>query len=246
MKAVITGEANPNITTPLEKMTITNLDKNEVIEVLYNPTTYVLSKKVKYSKTPLLNSDAPLLQFAGSSAESLTFDLFFDTMSSGMDVGGQWNERKKITNNSLASSVENQVDVRDYTSKIFNLMYVNEDTHEPPELGIAWSSLQFRGYLSSCTQTFTKFSEDGTPTRATLKCTFIEHRDDAQLFAKNPLQSPDTTKYRAVRQGDSLWAMAAREYGEAAQWRQIASANGLDNPRRLRTGDLLVVPALTD
>jgi nucleoid-associated protein YgaU len=126
------------------------------------------------------------------------------------------------------------------------MMYVDENEHRPPELGIAWSSLQFKGFLASCTQTFTKFSEDGTPTRATLQCTFIESRDSNELFAKNPLQSPDTTKYRAVRQGDSLWAMAANEYGEAAQWRQIASANGIDNPRRLRTGDLLVVPALLD
>ena len=46
-----------------------------------------------------------------------------------------------------------------------------------------------------------------------------------EVFGKNPLQSPDTTKYRTVRQGDSLWAMAAHEYGEASQWREIAAAN---------------------
>ena len=37
-----------------------------------------------------------------------------------------------------------------------------------------------------------------------------------------------------------------REYGGAGQWRQIAQANGIDNPRRLRSGETLVLPALKD
>ena len=240
------GAANPNVTTPLEKMTITKLDTREYFEVLYNPASYVQTRQVEYSQIPLMNSDAPVVQFRSGGAESLTFDLFFDSMSSGMDVGGDWNERKEITDNGFRSSVSNAVDVRKYTSKVYNLTYVDADKHRPPELGVTWSSLQFKGYLSSCTQTFTKFSEDGTPVRAILKCTFIESRDVSELFGKKSLQSPDTTKYRTVRQGDSLWAMAANEYGEAAQWRQIAAANGIDNPRLLRTGDSLVVPALPD
>ena len=243
---MIVGEANPNATTPLEKMTITNLDTKEYFEVLYNPSSYVQTRKVEYSQVSLMNSDAPVVQFRCGGAESLTFDLFFDTISSGMDVGGDWKERKEITENGQRSSVDNKIDVRKHTEKVYNLMYVDEDEHRPPELGITWSSLQFKGFLESCTQTFTKFSEDGTPVRAMLKCTFIESRDLSEVFSKKPLQSPDTTKYRTVRQGDSLWAMSANEYGEAAQWRQIASANGIDNPRLLRTGETLVVPALPD
>ena len=243
---MIVGKANPNATTPLEKMTITNLENNKYFEVLYNPASYVQTKRVRYHKGRSMNSDAPIVQFYSGEAESLTFDLFFDTISSGMDVGGEWKDRKSIHENSLQSSVSNKVDVRTYTSKVYNLMYVDANEHHPPELGIAWSSLQFKGYLESCTQTFTKFSEDGTPVRAILKCTFIESRDLSELYGKNPLNSPDTTKYRTVRQGDSLWAMSAREYGEAAEWRQIASANGIDNPRRLRAGDLIIVPAMLD
>ena len=89
-----------------------------------------------------------------------------------------------------------------------------------------------------------RFDEQGHPVRATLSCTFVEHRDVEKLFVANPLNSPDTTKYHTVRQGDSLWSLAAEEYGDARQWRAIAAANGLSNPRRLRTGEVLVVPAL--
>ena len=241
---MLIGSANPNGMAHLEKMTITNLDSGDSIEVLYNPASYVQRRSVEYAQTSLLNSDAPIVQFQSGGAETLSFELFFDTMSAGMEVGGGLLDRLLITANSVLPTSSNLVDVRKYTSKVYNLMFVDEDEHRPPELGIEWSSLQFKGFLSSCTQTFIKFSEDGTPTRAKLQCTFIESRDLDEVFGKNPLNSPDTTKYRTVRQGDSLWAMAANEYGEAAEWREIASANGIDNPRRLRSGDTLVVPAL--
>ncbi len=243
---MIVGGVNPNGMAHLEKMTIHNLDSGDSFEVLYNPASYVQQRTVSYAQTSLLNSDAPIVQFQCGGAESLTFELFFDSMSAGMEVGGGLLDRLKITANSILPTASNLVDVRDYTSKVYDLMYVDEDEHRPPELGIEWSSLQFKGFLSSCTQRFTKFSDDGTPTRATLECTFIESRDLDEVFGKNPLQSPDTTKYRTVRQGDSLWAVASHEYGEASRWREIAAANGIDNPRRLRTGDLLVVPALLE
>jgi len=243
---MVVGGVNANGMAHLEKMTIHNLDSGDSIEVLYNPASYIQRREVTYAQTSLLNSDAPIVQFQCGGAESLTFELFFDTTSAGMEVGGGLFDRLKITANSVLPTTSNLVDVRDYTSKIYDLMSVDEDEHRPPELGIEWSSLQFKGFLASCTQRFVKFSEDGTPIRATLECTFIESRDLDEIFGKSPLQSPDTTKYRTVHQGDALWSMAVSEYGEAAQWRQIALANGIDNPRRLRTGDLFVVPALLD
>ena len=36
----------------------------------------------------------------------------------------------------------------------------------------------------------------------------------------------------------------AKEYGQPEQWRAIADANGLANPRLLRSGARLVLPAL--
>ena len=47
-----------------------------------------------------------------------------------------------------------------------------------------------------------------------------------------------------MRQGDALWALSAREYGQPEQWRSIADANGLANPRLLRSGERLVLPAI--
>ena len=89
-----------------------------------------------------------------------------------------------------------------------------------------------------------RFGERGIPLRAWLDCVFQEYIPPKKAGLARPLESPDTTKYRTVRQGDSLWALAAREYGQPEQWRAIADANGLANPRLLRSGARLVLPAL--
>ncbi len=238
------GTSNPNILIPVEKMRITDLDNRETFEVLYNPKSYTRKKTVKYSPISVPGADMPIVQFQSGGLEQLSFELFFDSVSAGSEVGGSSSDRDKFAANSLRSTMDGLIDVRDYTKKISNLMYIDDDLHRPPELKVEWASLQFKGFLASCEQRFLRFDEHGQPVRAMLNCSFIEHRDVEKLFVANPLNSPDTTKYHTVRQGDSLWSVAAAEYGDAGQWRVIAAANGLANPRALRTGEMLVVPAL--
>ncbi len=237
------GIPNPNILIPVEKMRITDLDNSESFEVLYNPQSYTRSKTVNYRPVPMLGSDAPAVQFASGGMETLSFELFFDSVSAGSEVGGSFGDRLKFTGNSVLPTIAGLIDVRDYTKKVTDLMSIDGDLHRPPELKVEWASLQFRGFLASCEQRFVRFDEKGRPVRAFLTCHFIEHRDDEKLYTANPLNSPDTTKYHTIRQGDSLWALAAQEYGDAGHWRAIADANGLSNPRTLRNGEILIVPA---
>ncbi|MBR1659890.1 MAG: LysM peptidoglycan-binding domain-containing protein [Oscillospiraceae bacterium] len=238
------GIPNANIAMPLEKMKITNLETGKTTTVLYNPQSYTQMKYVEYAQSPQFGGDAPVVQFLSGGAEILSFELFFDSLSAGAEVGGGAADKLKFAGNSLLPSAANAIDVRDYTKKIFKLTGIESSVHRPPELKVEWASLQFKGFLAACTQRFLKFDEKGQPVRAILECQFIEHRDEKHIFTSNPLESPDTTKYRTVRQGDSLWAFAAREYGEASEWRRIAVANGLSNPRKLRSGDTLVLPAI--
>ena len=241
------GVPNPNILIPVEKMRITNLDAKSTpksFEVLYNPQSYTRQKKAHYQPVKKVGADAPVIQYVGGEAELLSFELFFDSVSAGAEVGGTVADRAKFEGNSLLPTIATQIDVRDYTRKIMDLMYVDGDLHRPPELKVEWSSLQFKGYLSECSERFVRFDERGQPVRAFLTCTFVEHRDSEKLYVANPLNSPDTTKYHTVRQGDSLWSLASQEYGDAGKWREIAAANGIANPRRLRSGETLVIPAL--
>lgn len=238
------GIPNPNILIPLEKMTIKNLDTKKTIYVLYNPQSYTVMRNVSYAQYNFLGSNGPVVQFQSGMGEVLYFELFFDSLSAGMEVGGTVVDRAAMAANSLLPSTANQIDVRKYTKKVYDLLEVEPKVHRPPRVKVEWASLQFQGYLASCQQQFLKFDEKGQPVRAKLLCQFIESLDINKMMGTAPRESPDTTKYRRVRQGDSLWALSDKEYGESSQWRVIASANGLVNPRMLRTGDLIALPAL--
>ena len=238
------GVPNPNILMPLEKMKIKNLDKGKSITVLYNPQSYVHHKSVNFSQIQQLNADAPLVQFQNGGAETLSFELFFDGVSSGSEVGGGMGVGMKFAANSLLPTATSLIDIRDYTDPIVELMHIDNNVHRPPLLQLEWSSLQFKCFLADCTQTFTKFNEKGKPVRARLQCQFIQFASLKEMASKVPLHSPDTTKYRSVRDNDSLWAMSAAVYGDPGQWRVIAAANDIRNPRALHSGDRLVIPAI--
>jgi len=176
-------------------MTIRNLDKpDSTFQVLYNPQ----SRHVEYCQIPMMGTDVPMAQFSHGSGETLQVQLFFDSLSAGGEVGGTLADREKFTANSLLPSVGNTIDVRSYTKKVYELMRINTDTHVPPKLRLEWASLQFTGYLVSCTQNYIRFDENGSPVRATLDCVFQEHIDPGRARNASPLESPDTTKYRVV------------------------------------------------
>lgn len=227
-------------------MKITNLSKpgKPSFEVLFNPASYTLSRSTLYSEKAGLDSNMPSIQFISGSVETLSFELMLDSFSSGLEVHASMTDKAKFQANSILPSLAKMIDIRDYTSKIYDLMLIMPDTHAPALVKIEWNSLQFIGHLVDCKQEFIKFSSSGMPVRAKLKCTFKSYLKPSEVAALKPKQSPDTDKYRRVGQGDSLWAMAAREYGRGDMWREIAKENGIVNPRQLDTGSVIKVPAL--
>ena len=237
------GLPNPNAMIPLEKMVIENQDTGEEITVLYNPQSYIQQKSVEFKSVSFSGSEAPLLQFRSGSPEMLSFELFFDSLYAGAEVGGMIN-KLKFGANSILSSAASMIDIRDYTKKIYNLAKIEPSVHRVPRLLVSWASLQFQCYLSSVSQKFTKFNEFGKPIRAVLQCAFVQDIDEDDMFGSSPPESPDTTKFHRVEAGDSLWSLAVAEYGDAGAWRAIADANGIANPRLLRTGDMLRIPAI--
>jgi len=45
-----------------------------------------------------------------------------------------------------------------------------------------------------------------------------------------------------VQRGDTLWSIARKVYGNGQKWQQLASANAISDPTKLRVGQTLVVP----
>ncbi|SKB73338.1 Nucleoid-associated protein YgaU, contains BON and LysM domains [Lachnospiraceae bacterium] len=238
------GSGNLNMNTPVKKMKITNMITKKNFYVEYNPTTYQLTKNAEFGMDPALDSDAPAVQFTYGTVETLSMQLFFDTFSTGVKNAPSVSEGVELEANKRINSVAKFFDVRKMTDKVYNLMQIEPSAHIPPLVKIEWSSLQFEGFLKSCNVNLTKFSDLGIPVRATMDCVFFRFMKVNAKVKTNPFGSPDTAKFRTVEEGQSLWSFAASEYGDPDQWRAIAGANKISNPRTLRSGELIRVPAI--
>lgn len=199
---------------------------SEKILALFNPNRLVFSKTANWQKQDAKTQDNPELQYTNSEPCTLTLELIFDTYD---------------TPDATKS------DVRDHTNAVTKLIMVDGAKHRPPVCRLSWGSagVFFQGVLQSLEQQFTLFLETGTPVRAHLRCTFKEWWTNYDQLNKQNLQSADLAKQHVVKRGDSLAGIAARSYHDPTLWRPIAEANGLDDPRRLEPGRVLLIPALT-
>ncbi len=211
----------------------------EFFPVQFNPTEISLEKSVQVAEVSIPGLDSPLLQFVRGQNEKLTVDLFFDTTEEGMGAG--------------ATSVTT------HTDRIYELMKIETERHAPPVCAFMWNARfpgsdisanpggsqtrsDFQCVVESVRQKFTLFSPEGIPLRATLSVTFREYKTlDEQLQQLN-LTSPDRTHSHGIVEGDTLSRIANRYYGSSGQWRRVADANDIDDPRRLNPGRFLTIP----
>lgn len=227
----------------LKKATIQQIDpkKTEVITVLFNPAEYTIESSVKYAEHNILGLDMPITQYVNGNSETLRMSLFFDTYSAGLGTGSRADGIKLAATSQLSELAK--IDVRDYTKKIYGLMDVKGDRHAPPLVEFKWGTLSFQGYITSVSQQFTKFTYTGKPVRAKLEVTFQRYVEPDKLLKGEPRNSPDRTKFKTISDGDTLTDIALQEYGDAEMWREIARVNNIDNPRLLRTGAVIKIPA---
>lgn len=203
----------------LEKAVISNLDKGEDIEAMFNPKEYVMEKKTPWTEVNVFGMAAPPVQFTLGERKRLNMELFFDTS-------------------------EEKTDVRDYTSKIEELMLVNAQEHRPPILRFSWGSLSFDCVLEDLVQRFTLFDNNGIPLRAILKVVFKEYSTAATQLSNTRRESADHTKRMALREGETLSSISAREYNDSRKWRVIADANNIDDPENVVAGTIVELPPL--
>jgi hypothetical protein len=214
----------------LEKATITNLARNERITVLFNPEEYSLNRDVNYAQIAVPGLSGPLLQFVHGNMQTLEMELFLDT----------YEEHR------AGSRTVNQAgdDVRAQVRRVTDLMNIDPAIHAPPVLMFIWGTLSFTCVLARASQRYIMFRPDGVPVRARVNVTFNEFCN-ADLEAKEvKRETADYTKTYMVLAGETLSAIAGREYGNPKQWRPIALANGVSDPHRLQPGIRLVIPRL--
>lgn len=198
------------------------------IQVEFNPSEYNLSSSIQYSEKNIPGLDGPIGQYIAGNSTTLDVTLFFNTYNPP----------------TLNNPKESGTDVTKYTKQIRNLTLIDGTLHRVPRVTFSWGGIQFTGIITDVKENYTMFLADGMPVRAKVDVNFKSVYDISTGKRMSPLESPDRTKIKTVRQGDSLWSIAAREYEDAEKWKVIAKENGILNPLELSPGQTLKLPPL--
>jgi hypothetical protein len=220
----------------LEKAELRELDagfENEIntdkkCQVQFNPETL----KVSFANQVATPSGAgdqkgtPARQFVGAGTTKLSLQLWFDVTAP------------------MPPEQEKEQDVRKLTAKVayFITPKPEGDKFVPPAVRFLWGSFQFDGIMESMEESLEFFSSDGRPLRASVTINLTQQK--IMVFKFQPTagpgatQSPGTRPLTPAPQGKSVQSMADSQ-GKGDNWQDLASANGIENPRLLQPGQLL-------
>ena len=113
----------------------------------------------------------------------------------------------------------------------------------PPQVVFSWGGFRsFTAVVANMTQTFVLFLSDGTPVRAKVAIT-LKEIPQAQSGQNPTSRAAGARRTRTVQLGDTLDWIAMEELGDSGAWRAIADLNDIEDPRRLRPGQTLLIPS---
>lgn len=233
---------------PLAKAKLIQLDENfkdpinvgqTDTEVQFNPETLKVSfaNQVQQPSGGGEQRGPPAQQFVGAGTTKLAVQLWFDV--TGQPEG-------------QSSAVD---DVRKLTQKVAFFMKPEKkgDKYLPPAVRFLWGSFKFDGIMESLEESLELFSAEGLPLRASVSFNLSQQSITAYTF--EPTKAPPASPARSpsgkppgeapmtpTPSGMSLQQLAAA-IGKAGDWQSIASANGIENPRRMAPGQLVDLQA---
>ena len=196
-------------------------DPNPIIPLCFNPTEYQISKANMFAEIPIPGLETPLIQYIRGDSEKLSLEALVDTSDTLDDV--------RVT----------------YVEKLRGLMSINAQEHAPPLVAFVWDRPVLTGVLDSLSVSYVLFTPEGIPLRAKLTMSLREYRSAAAQDAQTPKLSPNVEKSFVVRRGDTLASISQALYRSPAYWRELATANGITDPRRLQPGQVLIAPRLS-
>ena len=207
----------------LSKVSITNVDNKDKVVALFNPKEYSISKSTNWKNLDTQGRDMPDVQFTTGQRRELSMELFFDTYATKKNV-------------------------KEHVQKIEKLMLIDVEKHRPPIVLVSWgeNALNFQCVLEQMEQRYTMFTNEGTPVRAIINVTFreIDPKQNGSLVSEGEKESPDHTKIRVIKEGDTLQHLAHLEYEDSALWKILATTNDIEDPLNIPAGTIIQVPPL--
>jgi nucleoid-associated protein YgaU len=203
------------------------------VDFHYNPTTISFSKAADFKREPSQGAGKePPVQFRGTQATQLKLQILLDAVEKQPD-GSVLPEVEKLMSWTSAQT--------DPTTP----------TPSPAELQFTWGALTingahtFNGHLEQVEVTYEMFARDGRPIRAQVNLTLSSTPQEPA--GTNPTSGGERPRRsHLLRRGEALQSVAYKVYGDAGRWRDIAAANGIDNPFRVPPGRELLLPDVSE
>ena len=203
------------------------------VQVQFNPESLKVSfaNQIATPSGASSQSGSPGRLFVGSGSTKLAVQLWFDVTAIPEEAG----------------RVE---DVRELTREViyFITPVAEGDTFIPPAVQFAWGNFLFDGIMDSIEETLEFFSPDGNPLRSGLSLAMSQQRIPDYVAGRRVPQSPPgarggpggrppgTSPLTQAPAGTPLQRLAGEQ---GTDWRAVAAANGIENPRLLRPGQFL-------
>jgi hypothetical protein len=207
-------------------------------EVQFNPE----SLKLVYTSTKAGGdqSGGSAIQYVGQGTSKLSMDLVFDA-----------SRDSRVASDPDTGESSGEPDVRNLTQQVIDFIKPKEEDRQdaesfaPPGLRVQWGSFLFEGVVDSVNETLDYWTEDGRPLQARVSLSMSRQEIQVRppnLTTPSGNELPGTTALSPSRDGDSVAGLAGRN-GDAANWQDVAAANGIENPRALGAGTLLDLKA---
>lgn len=204
----------------------TVLDGGKAIDVQFNPDSLKVTYANQVAQPDSGDQAAGTsgIQFVGAGTTKLALTLWFD----------------------VTSMTENPVDdVRRLTKDVIHFMTPKDSEQDPSKLSppgtrFSWGSFIFDGMVEGMEETLEYFSPDGKPLRASMSLTLSQQKILVSTFEQPNSAAPRAGQrpFKSAKQGDSLQNMAG-DAGKGGDWQSIASANGIEDPLRLKAGAMI-------
>lgn len=226
----------------LEKAELRQLDadlRNEVkrenwAKLQFNPE----SLKVSFAnqiQTPAGAGDqsgTPSRQFVGAGTTKLSLAVYFDASAPVPEGESPVDDVRKLTQK-VAYFITPQAEGKQFI---------------PPAVRFVWGSFQFDGIMDGLDENLEFFSPEGKPLRASMTLSLSQQRITKFSFRDTGgggmpgtgggSPTPGTRPLAEASAGATVQGLAASA-GLGGNWQGIASANGIENPRRLPRGQFL-------
>jgi hypothetical protein len=198
------------------------------IDFQFNPKELTLAKSATWSRATTKGSKTSgPPQYNGPEPSKMTIEMFFDA--------------SRTQDSSVTDAV-----TKLFSACIPTASSLGQNKGSAPWVLFRWGTLTgFQAYIKSVSAKYTLFTSAGQPIRATCSV-------DLEEIAGEPARQNPTSggvvprRVHTLREGDTLPAIAYREYGNAARWRELAEVNHIDDPMRLRVGHPVYLPTIEE